>query len=676
MERNRNAFAMLRNVLAAVLIAACAFGVVLPAVAYADDDEDRGLERVYLLGRALTGSGVISPAKVPHEGTISYDAAAKELTLSNATLDLDDYDMQGAENNYAAAISSWTDLKIRLEGQNYIKSGTNTYAADKEYVYGIAGHSGKVSIAGQGLLDITLEAVSGKEFNGIDTNRGFEVSESILNVHMKGPQASNGIDMGIGDFMISDAAKVKVQAEGEGSTAVDGCGLFARSYVCTNAVLEAISDGTAFHCYLLSDDLQDTPAFVNLAATSEGATQWDKQTPLVEYKYVRFAGKEDGPSRASGSIYILGRKVSETGEVPASKVPHEGTITYDADTMTVTLQDAVIDLNNYKSVYKGNILPGIYATAGLNVVLQGTNQIISTGDDYAKYAAADPKDKKEYVSGIDAWDAINISGETDASLAITLAKTAKEENKAIRFTGVESDGSVSVDGVWLTVDMGSYGKCDGMFPWEPLKLTGGAAVRANADANDGRAVNGVNSIGNSQVGEDCMLEMISNGKAFNCYVPSASLKETPCVVNTEASEEGAEDWDKTTGLYEYKYVRFGEKKRSPEPPDPGKMDNTLTVKGKTATVKYAKLKKKAQTIKRKDAMTVAKAQGPVTYKLYSVSKAKYRKYFKVSARSGNITVKKGLKKGTYTVKVKVTAAGSDKYKAGSKTAAVKVKVKK
>ena len=107
-----------------------------------------------------------------------------------------------------------------------------------------------------------------------------------------------------------------------------------------------------------------------------------------------------------------------------------------------------------------------------------------------------------------------------------------------------------------------------------------------------------------------------------------------------------------------------------------KKANTLTVKAKKPTVKLAKLKKKNQVIALKKTMTVSKAKGTVTYKLSSAKKGKknFKKYFKV-AKNGKITVKKGLKKGTYTVKIKVTAAGNTEYNAAVKTVTVKIKVK-
>ena len=96
-----------------------------------------------------------------------------------------------------------------------------------------------------------------------------------------------------------------------------------------------------------------------------------------------------------------------------------------------------------------------------------------------------------------------------------------------------------------------------------------------------------------------------------------------------------------------------------------KLNNTLKVTGKTAKVK--------QNVARAKVMVVSNPQGKVSYKLLSVNKKK--SYFKVNAANGVVTIKKKLKKGTYTLKVLVTASGNDGYWSGSKTVAFKIKVK-
>ena len=100
-----------------------------------------------------------------------------------------------------------------------------------------------------------------------------------------------------------------------------------------------------------------------------------------------------------------------------------------------------------------------------------------------------------------------------------------------------------------------------------------------------------------------------------------------------------------------------------------KQPMTVAVKTKTKTVKYASVKKKALAF---SPLTVKKPAGKVTYK--NVSANKKAKKFKISAK-GKVTIPKGTKRGTYKLNIKVSAAGSANYKAGSKTVAVTVKVK-
>ena len=98
-----------------------------------------------------------------------------------------------------------------------------------------------------------------------------------------------------------------------------------------------------------------------------------------------------------------------------------------------------------------------------------------------------------------------------------------------------------------------------------------------------------------------------------------------------------------------------------------KAKNPMTVKTANKTVKVATVKKKAVTVK---AITVTKAQGKVIY-----MKASGKFYFTVDKNTGKIKVKKRTPKGTYNVKVIVTAKGNYNYKRLSKTVYVKIVVK-
>jgi len=104
-----------------------------------------------------------------------------------------------------------------------------------------------------------------------------------------------------------------------------------------------------------------------------------------------------------------------------------------------------------------------------------------------------------------------------------------------------------------------------------------------------------------------------------------------------------------------------------------KVSNPITVKRKTAVVNYNKLKEKAQCFKLYASVS---EKAKTSFKLISVRKGKksFAKYFKVSS-DGKVTVKKGLAKGKYTLKVKVTAAKTKNYLKTTRTKTLIVTIK-
>ena len=103
------------------------------------------------------------------------------------------------------------------------------------------------------------------------------------------------------------------------------------------------------------------------------------------------------------------------------------------------------------------------------------------------------------------------------------------------------------------------------------------------------------------------------------------------------------------------------------------------MKARTATVRYSKLKKKTQTLAVTKVITFTKhAKDKKTYTLSFARKGKksFKKYFKISKSTGKVTVKRGLQKGSYKVKVKVKALGNTNYKASAlKSVTFTIKVK-
>ncbi len=169
-------------------------------------------------------------------------------------------------------------------------------------------------------------------------------------------------------------------------------------------------------------------------------------------------------------------------------------------------------------------------------------------------------------------------------------------------------------------------------------------------------------------------------KAPTCTAKGYTIHTCACGASYKDAYTNAtgHKWDKgavsqkatptKTGVKTYKCTVCGAKKTATIPKC-AKYKNTMTAKGKTVNIKLANLKKKNQVVQRKNAIAVSKAKGKVTYK-----KASGNKSITVNS-AGKITVKKGLKKGTYKVKVTVKAAGNATYKALTKTVTVVITVK-
>ena len=101
-----------------------------------------------------------------------------------------------------------------------------------------------------------------------------------------------------------------------------------------------------------------------------------------------------------------------------------------------------------------------------------------------------------------------------------------------------------------------------------------------------------------------------------------------------------------------------------------KKNQKMTVKPVKKTVKASKLKSKKQVVT--GALKVSGSKGKLTY---TVAKKNASKYLTINKTSGKITIKKGTKKGTYSLKITVKASGNSSYNAALKTVTAKIIVK-
>ena len=374
---------------------------------------------------------------------------------------------------------------------------------------------------------------------------------------------------------------------------------------------------------------------------------------------------------SNGSVYCTGADIKMNGKgIPESVVPYHSAVamfnafTVKGNALCIDNSRVSIDLsaahwpekyaNNFYGVNCGDYtgmtvtgkssidinidVPEVFNAFGISV---GTNMIVDPGCSIKINTNSMGKS-----TGITAFGKLTIE---DASIDVTCASAAEDSSVRELTTGIfcdladinitnssdhiyakVSDGAAFVVGM-TDVSADPIGYTEGYKPVY-TKLSNKAVVSLPA--------------GGALSGYGYKLEMHTIKSVYDTKDTSAPVKE----------------------------VYIGE---NPAPAPAAKKANTMTAKAKSksVTVKYTKLRKKAQTIKRSKAITVKNPQGTVTYKLSSVTKKKFKKYFKVASKTGKITVKKGLKKGTYKLKIAVTAAGTDEYKALSKKVTVTVKVK-
>ena len=162
-----------------------------------------------------------------------------------------------------------------------------------------------------------------------------------------------------------------------------------------------------------------------------------------------------------------------------------------------------------------------------------------------------------------------------------------------------------------------------------------------------------------------------NGKTQTGVAAGANYTLSGTVKAAKAGSYTAKAALKTNANYTYKWTDGTTAARAVRWKI-NKAANTFSIKARTATVKYSAVKKKAQTLGVTSVITFTNnGQGTRTYVKLSGNKK-----ITVAGTTGQVTVQKKLKKGTYQVKVKVRANGNANYNASAwKTVTFTVRVK-
>lgn len=204
--------------------------------------------------------------------------------------------------------------------------------------------------------------------------------------------------------------------------------------------------------------------------------------------------------------------------------------------------------------------------------------------------------------------------------------------------------------------------------------TGTATITAKFPAATESEFNAINVVVKGSI-QDAKVALSKTSFTYNAKVQKPTIKTIggkTLKLNTDYTAKWSNASSKVVGTYTITITGKGAYEGTTKATYKiVKAANPLKLKVLTGTVKYKKVRKKAQTLKVSKVIKVTKkGVGKLTY-----AKSSGNKKITINKKTGKVTVKKGLKKGTYKVKVKVKAAGNANYKPITRTVTFKVRVK-
>lgn len=258
---------------------------------------------------------------------------------------------------------------------------------------------------------------------------------------------------------------------------------------------------------------------------------------------------------------------------------------------------------------------------------------------------------------------ITVRGRTDMSDHKLLGSS----DKADAVLRVDTKGKM-----WLTYKMVSGD------PGEPLWVLGYNGYYPGNNTSGKLSMEGVTfstekmtipTIGSSTVVTEVTVPLDEMRQTYlnNLYLYVDVMKKLDGEVSGIVFDKGKFNINSTLTLYWDTLKKISDDTGDTEKPVVKKQTPTIKIKVSSKTISAASLKKKSQSFTL--GITV-NSKGTLSYKKTSGNSG-----ISVNSKTGKVTVKKGLKKGTYKIKVQVKAAAKGNYKAGTNTVTVTVKVK-
>ena len=258
---------------------------------------------------------------------------------------------------------------------------------------------------------------------------------------------------------------------------------------------------------------------------------------------------------------------------------------------------------------------------------------------------------------------ITVRGRTDMSDHKLLGSF----DKADAVLRVDTKGKM-----WLTYKMVSGD------PGEPLWVLGYNGYYPGNNTSGKLSMDGVTfstekmtipTIGSSSVVTEVTVPLDEMRQTYlnNLYLYVDVMKKLDGEVSGIIFDKGKFNINSTLTLYWDTLKKISNDTGDTEKPEVKQKNPTIRTKVSSKTFTVSLLKKKSQSFTLGASVN---SKGKLSYKKTSGSSG-----ISVNSKTGKITVKKGMKKGNYKIKVQIKAAAKGNYTAGTKTVTVTVKVK-
>ena len=562
--------------LLSVLLSLCVISALMPATAFAADEEVIDVGGIELLGSA----NAPAYARTDDNGNVTIEGADKDtynVMWDGETLLLDNARIALGEESYEA-IEGEGDLRIELEGDNKVTGPSGT-----GYSYGINIKDGCLTIGGDGSLNVTggdIQTVDGPAYScgifasqliiesGTVTAVGgkadssepedHNVSAGIWTKEFKlkggtvtatGGTAGDENDKGYGLYLngINDEVNIEggvLTAEGGDSDEAKNYGVYIWSgdFNIRGGEVTVKGDTAAFDAQNVCAIPLEGKAVLVEAGVSADEIEFEdtymSQENFTEYvdEFSYFHSRTLDRSQISSAIYVGGQELEGGNGVTAYAVTDEdGAVSTEGasagyyqvswDGQTLTLWDATITRGSYwdAAIY--------YEMGDLTICLEGENTV------------AGP-DNVSYSNGL--YVPADLTFEGNGSLyaaggaAQDSGSGAEAESYGIETYGVLtiSSGTVTAAGGTATAEgESSYARSTGIYAYEVI-ISGGA----------------VTATGETAVAEGEESEARSDGILSDQFTVTGG---TVIATGGTAAAEGEESYARSNGMDEFKVTIAG-----------------------------------------------------------------------------------------------------------------------